>query len=107
MEVENVKQNILKRDQIFAEHKMNDMWKAEKVHEKMNIEQKDHEVNMQKNIHIKVIKREQKSIRRLAKLEMNLIGKLQHTIDLEKLENMKLDNMKQEQQEFLETFNLS
>lgn len=45
MEVDTVKKNILMRDQIFTEAKMNDLWRSEKYQEKFNNQQRSSEID--------------------------------------------------------------
>ena len=105
--MEQVKKNILSRDQIFTEAKMNDLWKSEKYREKFNNQQKANEVEFQKSQHIKVIKKNSKSIKKLEKIESNMVGKLQNTIDLEKMVESSLESRKHREKEILNTCDLN
>lgn len=107
MEVEQVKKNILSRDQIFTESKMNDLWKGEKYREKFNNQQKTNEVEFQRTQHMKIIKKSSKSIKKLDKIESNLVEKLQNTIDLEKMVESSLESRKRREREILNTCDLN
>ena len=55
MEVETVKRNIEKRDEIWKDHKLNDLWKFAKHTEKHYVKVKNAETDFQKGHHIKSI----------------------------------------------------
>lgn len=62
MEVNITKQNIEKHNEIWKDHKIADLWKNEKHQEMMYQKLKQEEIDWQKMMHFKEIKRQQRNI---------------------------------------------
>jgi len=82
-EVDTVKRNMERRDEIWKKQQLADIWRYNMHQQNYLKQEKDKELNTKKDGQIKAIKDKHKKIKKLTQLEQDLLDRLQNTIDLE------------------------
>ena len=81
-EVDVVKQNMEKRDEIWKQHQLVEIWKHNMKNQNFLQNNNKKEAEAKKEIQIKTIKVKEKKIKKLAVLESEVFGRLKSTLEL-------------------------